>query len=56
MQGRGSAGFDDLPPHLAAAVVHLAFDAEGRRLLSWLHLSLVSRFGSSAFVDLVPTH
>ncbi len=43
MQCRRSAGFEDLPPHLAAAIVQLAFHAEGRRLLPWLQLSLVSK-------------
>ena len=43
MLGRRSVGFEDLPPHLAAAIVRQAFDAEGRRLLPWLRLSLVSK-------------
>ena len=42
MHGR-TAGVEDLPPHLAAAIIRQAFDRGGRQLLPWLQLSLVSR-------------
>ncbi len=37
-----TAGIEDLPPHLVADIIRLAF-AVDRRLLPWLRLSLVSR-------------
>ena len=42
MHGGRSAGIEDVPLHLVADIMRLAFDAD-RRLLPWLRLSLVSR-------------
>ena len=42
MHGGRTAGIEDLPVHLVADIIRLAFDAD-RRLLPWLRLSLVSR-------------